>query len=207
MAGPHVAGLVALVFSAHPGLKGQVDRVETLIEQACVPRTNAENCGDIPGTSVPNNTYGWGRISAPAAVGVGDSDSDGIPDWWEVVFGLNPANAADAVLDPDTDGFSNLEEYQANTDPTNSASRLRVTDVSVDAIGRAAVTWYSRQDGFDAPRRYDLYRSGDLLAGSGGWDRIASNLPPTGTWTTVYDDIGGASTQRFYRVNAVFSGQ
>lgn len=65
MAAPHVAGLVALLISGRPELKGQVDSLEDLIEQFALPRTtNYENCGGIPGTQIPNNTYGWGRINA-----------------------------------------------------------------------------------------------------------------------------------------------
>jgi subtilisin family serine protease len=68
MAGPHVAGLVALIISANPALAGNVDRIEDIIEQTAVPKTKLELCGgDLP-DQVPNNTYGWGRIDALAAV-------------------------------------------------------------------------------------------------------------------------------------------
>jgi hypothetical protein len=68
MAGPHVAGLVALIISANPALAGNVDRIEDIIEQTAVPKTKLELCGgDLP-NQVPNNTYGWGRIDALAAV-------------------------------------------------------------------------------------------------------------------------------------------
>ena len=45
-----------------------------------------------------------------------DEDSDGIPDAWEIQYGLEPG-ANDASGDPDRDGYTNLEEYQKNTDP------------------------------------------------------------------------------------------
>ena len=67
MAAPHVAGLVALLISAQPALSGQVDQIEQLIMQNALPRTTNQICGGIPGTQVPNNTYGWGRIDARAA--------------------------------------------------------------------------------------------------------------------------------------------
>ncbi len=67
MAAPHVAGLVALLISARPSLAGQVEEIETLIEHSALPRTTSQNCGSVPGTSIPNNTYGWGRIDALAA--------------------------------------------------------------------------------------------------------------------------------------------
>ncbi|HUI05439.1 MAG TPA: S8 family serine peptidase [Verrucomicrobiae bacterium] len=65
--GPHVAGLVALLLSAYPELRGQVDAIERLIERSAVPLTTTEGCGGLASTNVPNNTYGWGRIDALAA--------------------------------------------------------------------------------------------------------------------------------------------
>ncbi len=67
MAGPHVAGEVALLISHTPGLAGQVDLIENIIEQTSVPHTTTEGCGGDPTNAVPNNTYGWGRIDAWAA--------------------------------------------------------------------------------------------------------------------------------------------
>ena len=52
------------------------------------------------------NTAGWAK----------DSDNDGIPDWWESLYGLNPG-IADAHFDSDSDGRTNLEEYNAGTNP------------------------------------------------------------------------------------------
>lgn len=68
MAGPHVAGLVALLISANPRLAGRVDRLEDIIEQTAVRKTTTEGCGGDSAAAVPNNTFGWGRIDALAAV-------------------------------------------------------------------------------------------------------------------------------------------
>ena len=68
MAAPHVAGLVALLLSARPDLSGNVDAIENLIEQSAVHLTSTQTCGGIPGSSVPSNIFGWGRIDAPAAI-------------------------------------------------------------------------------------------------------------------------------------------
>ncbi len=46
-----------------------------------------------------------------------DSDGDGMPDWWELQYILDPDDPADAELDNDGDGLSNLEEYHLGTDP------------------------------------------------------------------------------------------
>lgn len=68
MAAPHVSGLVALMISADPTLAGDVDQIEFLITQNALPRTATVDCGGVPGTQIPNNTYGWGRIDALSTV-------------------------------------------------------------------------------------------------------------------------------------------
>jgi subtilisin family serine protease len=69
MAAPHVAGLAALLISMEPSLRGNVDELETLIERTALPRTTAQTCGGVPGSNIPNNTYGWGRVDALRAAG------------------------------------------------------------------------------------------------------------------------------------------
>lgn len=51
-----------------------------------------------------------------------DSDLDGLPDQWELTYGMNPNDPADALLDSDNDGLTNLEEYRAGTHPLNPDS-------------------------------------------------------------------------------------
>ncbi len=64
MAAPHVAGMIALLISSQPRLAGDVEALETLIEQTTLPLTTAQTCGGVPGSSIPNNTFGYGRINA-----------------------------------------------------------------------------------------------------------------------------------------------
>lgn len=68
-----------------------------------------------------------------------DSDSDGLPDFYETANGLNPNDASDAESDLDGDGISNLDEYQNGTDPQKDELPPVLTapdDISVSATGR-----------------------------------------------------------------------
>lgn len=69
MAAPHVAGAVALLLNAHPTLKGNVDEIENALFSSAVERTTTtQDCGDVLGSAVPNNTYGYGRLDILSAV-------------------------------------------------------------------------------------------------------------------------------------------
>lgn len=68
MAGPHVAGAVALLISARPELAGDVDEIEYLLESTARVLLSSDTCGLSPGTDVPNHAYGWGRINIFEAV-------------------------------------------------------------------------------------------------------------------------------------------
>jgi len=49
-----------------------------------------------------------------------DTDNDGMADEWEVLNGLDSADAADAGSDADEDGLTALEEFEGDTDPNQS---------------------------------------------------------------------------------------
>ena len=65
MAGPHIAGVVALMLDAGPNLT--VLQIKNILETTAIDRTTTQDC-TIPGTQVPNNTYGFGAVDALAAV-------------------------------------------------------------------------------------------------------------------------------------------
>jgi len=92
-AGPHVAGVVALMISADPALAGQVELIEELLRESTSHAVIATgSCGGTASTAVPNNLFGWGRIDARAAVALRlsgflfrDGFESGLADDWSAV--------------------------------------------------------------------------------------------------------------------------
>jgi hypothetical protein len=67
MASPHVAGAVALLWSAVPSLAHNVDQTEFILEQSAVHYLSSQGCGGDSSHQWPNNAYGYGRIDVKAA--------------------------------------------------------------------------------------------------------------------------------------------
>ena len=68
MAGPHVAGVVALLWSAFPSLSRNIAATKQLLAATANPNVivgNGSQCGGID--HVPNNHFGWGLVDALAA--------------------------------------------------------------------------------------------------------------------------------------------
>ena len=70
MAGPHVVGVVALLWSAHPELSRMITETRQLLQNTANPLviSSPQTCGGIPSSQIPNNTFGYGRVDALAAV-------------------------------------------------------------------------------------------------------------------------------------------
>jgi subtilisin family serine protease len=67
MATPHVAGAVALLWSAFPSLRHQVAQTEALLEQTAQHEKPDQLCGQDTADSIPNNEYGYGFLDIQAA--------------------------------------------------------------------------------------------------------------------------------------------
>lgn len=68
MAGPHVVGATALLWSFNKSLIGNIDQTISIIEKSAEPKTTTENCGGTPGSHIPNNTYGYGLLNVAQAL-------------------------------------------------------------------------------------------------------------------------------------------
>jgi uncharacterized repeat protein (TIGR01451 family) len=117
-----------------------------------------------------------------------DFDNDGLPDTWELSYGLNPSNPADALLDSDSDGINNLSEFISLTIPTNGASFFRVEHIAVS--GHVAVTISPSSPS----RLYTLEYNVNLTDST--WTQVSGqvDLPGGGSLTNI------ASTGRLHRV-------
>ena len=75
---------------------------------------------------LPQDSYKLGIITDPRQMGGYpeyqgtprvDSDGDGMPDAWELKYGLNPNDPSDANGDINGDGYTNIEKYINGIDP------------------------------------------------------------------------------------------
>lgn len=95
MAGPHVAGLVALMWQANPQLRGHILETAQYIRETAT-RVDNTTCGvlnpypdPLDNRPTPNQVYGWGRIDA-----------------------LNTVNAVRCPADVDYDGSVDVRDVQ-----------------------------------------------------------------------------------------------
>ncbi|MBF0313458.1 MAG: S8 family serine peptidase [Oligoflexia bacterium] len=68
MAGPHVVGEVALLWSAKKNLIGKIEETVAIIRNSATAKITSESCGGVSGSKVPNNTFGYGAINAYKAL-------------------------------------------------------------------------------------------------------------------------------------------
>jgi hypothetical protein len=136
-------------------------------------------------------------------VPLADTDGDGLPDNWELSYGLNPADGSDAASDGDGDGRTALAEFQSRTDPGDPQSVLRIQNFH--RLPSGAGTFMVR---FDWPRvpgvAYQVETSTDLRT----WQRAQGSI-----WVSSYTTASGArvsefdgpadSSSLFYRITVV----
>lgn len=135
---------------------------------------------------------GWwssgSSASATPSVNV-DTDGDGMPDWWELLYFGGITNAV-ADADEDGDGACNLCEYIAGTDPTDSNSVFRVQGLEQDAAADLILSWQAVSG-----RVYTVQFS-ETLPWSVAQEWSVAAEPPDVRWT---NSLPGSATG-YYRI-------
>ena len=175
---------IQIIVQAGTNTTGVITNQATVVTSSS--DTNAGNDVATEQTTIPDaDGDGEADFSDP------DDDGDGIPDTYEIMFGLNPTNAADGVLDTDFDGFSNFDEYVSNTDPTNPTSFF---DIDLVNITNSVLLIFETSTG----RVYTLKFSDDIE--SGIWSNFPGLIDVPGTGTNSFLDSNDVP-RRFYQIN------
>ncbi len=116
-----------------------------------------------------------------------DSDGDGLPDTWEILYFGDPANADPA--DPAANGIDTLlESYIAGLDPTDPQAVLQL-NIARPAGGETILQW--------TPTTGRLYSVQGAADPSTGFLPLRTNLTaPQSSWTDAVEQ-----TRRFYRLD------
>ena len=121
-----------------------------------------------------------------------DSDQDGIPDEWELAYGLDPEDSLDAFLDPDQDGISNLDEYFGGSDPNDE---LEMIIASIIRSANGVLLQFNVRENLRYRLEYKTELSDDQ------WDLEAEFNTVKGQ--TLFDYLDGSvlnDVSRYYRL-------
>ncbi|MFD7021497.1 S8 family serine peptidase [Promicromonospora sukumoe] len=123
MAAPHLAGAVAVLWSAAPALVGDIEGTEALLNEAAVD-TNDTTCG---GTAENNNVWGEGKLDLAALIDSAPIGATGYVTGTVTDAAGDPIASADVTIDGDRD-----RTVSTGSDGTFSA-RVATGDYSVSA--------------------------------------------------------------------------
>jgi hypothetical protein len=146
-------------------------------------------------TKSGNDPSNWGAGLPSPGIASGnplDRDGDGMPDAWEIQYGLNPDDPRDAALDSDGDGMSNLAEYLSGTNPRDRSSVLKFD--SVTTAGNVVVLNFTAMAG----RSYTIQFLPDVAGAL--WEKLADISAGIQRPVSTPDHDSPGYTHRFYRL-------
>jgi hypothetical protein len=121
----------------------------------------------------------------------GDSDDDGLPDDWEMLY-FGSAGGGDPDADPDGDGLTTLQEFYSGHSPVDAGSvfELQAKNIPTSGTNLFVITW----DSFPG-RRYELFSTSAL--GGPAFQSLSGEIPyPVNSYT---DSVERAGQKQFYR--------
>lgn len=131
---------------------------------------------------------------SPTTPGGLDQDGDGLPDWWEDRYDLDPLQALGqdgSEGDPDGDGVTNRDEFWSGSDPRSATSRLEFLRVE-NQEGAWRLVFPSA-----VGRRYTLLESTNAVPAQ--W-RAIDSMVATGEVSAFTPPKGFTETGRYYRL-------
>jgi hypothetical protein len=164
-----------------------------------VPMRNLAQTAQSEIVGSGNFTISLGLQAGPQVMA--DFDGDGLPDWWEEQYGLNPDDATGsngAGGDIDGDGLSNEAEFLMGLSPVSVGPVMHTVTLAPGGSGHWIVRFQSATG-----RRYRILYSDALTQ---GFQSVPGEFVGTGGQIQWVDDgslTGGQPTgQRYYKIEA-----
>lgn len=154
-----------------------------------------------------NSSIGWisfdnlqGYVETDTITTGPDTNTNSIPDNWELSETGQLGLFSGGTNDYDGDGFTDYEEYLAGTSGTNASDRLLMTAFTHNPTAtNFSLAWKSKET-----RVYRVEKN-DSLMNSTGWVEYAVYTSWVGSSTEISLPVN-VNSQVFYRVNAMLPG-
>ena len=152
----------------------------------------------IYGTNASSNAGSWMhdnvKVLGSVVARSSDSDGDGLPDAWEIQYGLDPAVSNSSLSNSDTDWMTDLEEYIAGTNPTNGRSCL---PAALCAVGSTPDVLAFTIDPSITDRLYRAYACTNIMERPQIWIPWGPEL--AGNGSNLVLTLTNAAPQLFFR--------